>query len=329
MFALAARRRRFLLIIIAFSAAAVCTAPLVGVVNIFSFDTERAADLHSIFWSLRMPRILLAFACGMALGVGGLIFQTMLRNPLATPYTLGVASGASCGAVILILAAPGWAYGGINSSVVGGWSGAMLATGLVYALGSVAGVFSIGTLLLAGVAMSFFFSSLILFFQYLGDPAQIYRIVRWLMGGLETVGYRDAALSWTMAILLLVVALKYLRELDAMGIDDELAGSWGVPVAVVQRRLFFAVSLSIGGIVSITGPIGFIGIMLPHVCRQLVGPRMTLLLPATATASGAFLVFCDAAARTIASPAEIPVGIITALLGGPFFIWILLSRRSG
>ena len=322
------RRERSLVYIALISAIAVFVTPFIGVVDLTSQVAGSENLFSEIFWSLRVPRVLLAFFCGATLGVGGLVFQSMLRNPLATPYTLGVASGASCGAVVSMLLVPTLTFAGTDSSVLGGLGGAAIATLLVYILGSVGGALSMGTLLLAGVAMSFFFSSLILLFQYLGNPAEVYRVIRWLMGGLETVGYHNVALAGVFAAVMLACSLLYLRELDSMAIDNDLATSWGVPVRKVQKRLFVATSISIGGMVSITGPIGFIGIMLPHMCRMIVGPKMTLLLPATATCSGAFLVLCDAAARTVAGPAEVPVGIITALLGGPFFVWILLGARQ-
>lgn len=320
-------RRRSVAVILLMSAVIVCISPLVGVVNIWTPRTSTANIASEIFWSLRLPRILLAFCCGSALGLGGLVFQTMLRNPLATPYTLGVASGASCGAVVVILFAPAASFFGLSVSILGGLAGAGVTAALVYLLGSVSGALSMSTLLLAGVAVSFFFSSLILLFQYLASPAEIYLVVRWLMGGLETVGYRDVLLTAVFSLVLFAAALRFVRELDSMAIDDDLAHSWGVPVLSVQRWLFALTSISIGGVVSVTGPIGFIGIMLPHVCRSLVGPKMIWLLPSTAAASGAFLVLCDAAARTIAAPAEVPVGIITAMLGGPFFISVLLKRK--
>lgn len=320
-------KQRSLLMILALSAAALAAAPFFGVVNVLFPAPEAAHVAEEIFWSLRLPRILLAFACGSALGVGGLVFQSMLKNPLATPYTLGVASGAACGAVLLLVAPPGFSLLGLSGAMLGGFAGAAAATLLVYGLAAMAGALAMHTLLLSGIAMSFFFSSAIMLIQYLGDPAEVYRVVRWLMGGLETVGYRDAVTAFCLALLLIGAAARFIRELDAMATDDELAFSWGIDVARIQKLMFFAASLTIGGIVSICGPIGFIGIMLPHICRMLVGSRMLMLLPATAVSSGAFLVACDAAARTLAAPAEIPVGVITALLGGPFFVWLLLTRE--
>jgi iron complex transport system permease protein len=180
-------------------------------------------------------------------------------------------------------------------------------------------------MLLAGVAVSFFFSSLILFLQYLSDFAQSFRILRWLMGGLEILGF-DSVLSLFPIVLIGVAILSLLRhELDLLTTGDDLATSRGVAVKKVRALLFVITSLMVGGVVAVCGPIGFVGMMAPHICRLLTGWNHSHLLPATFLFGGAFLTLCDTLARTLIAPVEIPVGIITALLGGPFFIWLLLS----
>jgi iron complex transport system permease protein len=180
-------------------------------------------------------------------------------------------------------------------------------------------------MLLAGVAVSFFFSSLILFLQYLSDFSQSFRILRWLMGGLEILGY-DSVFSLFPVVLSGVLILAILRhELDLLTTGDDLATSRGVAVKKVRAVLFLVTSLMVGGVVAVCGPIGFVGMMAPHICRLLTGWNHRHLLPATFLFGGAFLTLCDTFARTLIAPVEIPVGIVTALLGGPFFIWLLLS----
>lgn len=185
-------------------------------------------------------------------------------------------------------------------------------------------------MLLAGVAISLFFSSLILFVQYLTDVSQSFEATRWLMGGLEVLGYD--ALFYVLPFVLLgsAAVLLMVRELDLIVTGEELAASRGVSIARMQLIIFVCCSLMVGGIVAITGPIGFVGLMAPHICRLLVGGTHAFLVPASGLFGGAFLVICDAFARSVIAPAELPVGVLTALIGGPFFLWLLFSKtRSG
>jgi iron complex transport system permease protein len=206
------------------------------------------------------------------------------------------------------------------------WAGVSIA--LVYGLTRIKRGFSTATMLIAGVAINFFFSSLILFMQYMSDFTQSFRIVRWLMGGVETVGYSDIA---TLAPFLAVggiMIFSSLRELDLLSLGDDIAAGRGVDVRRARRRIFLAASLLVGGVVSVCGPIAFVGMMAPHICRLLAGERHTRLAPVSFVFGGSFLVLCDTLARTVIAPAEIPVGVITALLGGPFFLWLLLGGAS-
>jgi len=183
-------------------------------------------------------------------------------------------------------------------------------------------------MLLAGVAVSFFFSSVILFLQYMTDPSRSFRMLRWVMGGLEGfVGFE--ALWQTLPFVLSgsLVAWYLTHELNLLATGEEFAFSRGVNGGRTKLVLFAAVSLMIGAVVAVCGPIGFVGLMAPHICRLLVGPDHRYLLPLSWLFGGAFLVVCDTAARMLMAPMELPVGILTALLGGPFFVWLLLARR--
>jgi len=190
------------------------------------------------------------------------------------------------------------------------------------------GLFQTATMLLAGVAISFFFSSLILLIQYVCDMTHSFRIVRWLMGGLEAVGFQPAVNMFPFVVLGCVIVFFQLNGLNLLSVGEEIAVSRGVDASKTKKLLFFATSLMVGGVVAVCGPIGFVGMMVPHICRLLIGPDHRYLMPATILFGSAFLVICDTIARTAFAPVEMPVGIITALLGGPFFIWLLLSRVS-
>ncbi len=282
----------------------------------------------TILWDIRVPRVLTGFLAGAALAVGGMAFQAVFHNPLATPFTLGVSSGASLGTALALRFGISFAIFGIPAESMFGFAGAGLSIGLVYGLARAKPGFTTGAMLLAGVAISFFFSSLILFVQYTADVFNSFRLLRWLMGGITVLGY-DPVLTLLPFTLTAAFALFFLsHELNLLTIGDDLAMARGVDVPRVKRIMFIVVSLVVGGVVSICGPIGFIGMMAPHMCRLVVGENHRVLLPATFLFGGAFLVVCDTAARTVLAPAEVPVGVITAFLGGPFFLWLLLTRPT-
>ncbi len=281
-----------------------------------------------ILWSIRLPRVLLAFCAGAGLALGGAVFQALFRNPLATPFTLGVSSGAACGASCYLLSGLSLSLLGIPGLTLSALAGAGVSILLVHGLGRACRSLGPNGLLLAGVAVSFTFSSLILFTQYLADFSQSYRILRWLMGGLDLVG--RGPLLGLLPLLLpgAVIVLLLARPLDLLSTGDELARSRGLSTGRARGALFFASSLVVGAVVAQCGPVAFVGMMVPHICRLLTGPRHGALLPLCLLFGGAFLVLCDTAARSLMAPAEIPVGVLTALLGGPFFLWLLLSRRG-
>jgi iron complex transport system permease protein len=183
-------------------------------------------------------------------------------------------------------------------------------------------------MLLAGVAMSLFFSSLILMVQYASDITQTFRMIRWLMGGIEAVGFGPVRDLLPFAVAGISAMLMLSREMNLLVTGEEIAASRGVNVAKMKRLIFFATSLMVGGVVSVCGPIGFVGMMVPHFCRLLLGWDHRYLTPASILLGGAFLAVCDTLARILMAPAEIPVGVITALLGGPFFLWLLVSKSG-
>ncbi|MDR2603917.1 MAG: iron ABC transporter permease [Desulfovibrio sp.] len=275
-----------------------------------------------VFRRLRLPRTVAAFFAGAGLSVAGMLFQAMFRNPLATPFTLGISGGAAFGASLYVYLGAGAAFG-VSGGIWAAPAGALLSMLLVWALTRSRGAFSTPVLLLSGVIINFFFSSLVMLLQYLSRADDSLRIMHWLMGSLAVP---DIARVSDMVFVVLagfVFVGRLAPALDLLSAGEELAASRGVEVGRVKLWVFLAASLMVGVIVSLAGPIGFVGMMVPHVCRRMLGRRHGLLLPGAFVLGGAFLVVCDLGARTLFAPAELPIGIITALLGGPFFLWVL------
>lgn len=322
-------RGGYLLLLCAVAAAVCVLALVIGYqpIQLAAAWRGEGAD-GEIFWRVRLPRICLGFLAGAALSASGMAFQALFRNPLATPFTLGVSSGASLGAALYVKTGLSVGLFGLPGQSLAALAGAVLAIGLVYSFTRIGRGFSTATLLLAGVAVSYFFSSLILFVQYIGDLTTSFRISRWLMGGLEIVGFEAVRHALPLASVGLLVVLVLSRELDLLTVGEDLAAARGVAVGVVKKSLFFAASLMVGGVVAVCGPIGFVGLIVPHIGRLVVGSRHRELAPFTVLVGGAFLVACDTVGRRVIAPTEIPVGIITALIGGPFFVALLVRGYS-
>jgi iron complex transport system permease protein len=329
-------QRRFIRTIAGFGALTAITlllAPLVGPTpvnlrRVFDFSIPFADNVDAqIFFVARLPRTLAGACVGALFASAGVIFQGLLRNPLATPFTLGVSTGAALGAILAITFNVSISFLGISAVPVAAFAGSLMAVGIVYALAQARhrGL-STTVLLLAGVTMNAFFSAMILFVQYFASFADTYRTLRWLMGDLDIASYQPIlAAVPTMAVAFAVFAWL-ARPLNLLSLGPDSAESRGLDVARAQRAAFLSASLATGAAVSIGGPIGFVGIIIPHLVRLLVGPDHRLVLPASALFGAAFLVGCDLVARTILAPVELPVGIITALIGGPFFLWLLIRK---
>lgn len=279
-----------------------------------------------ILWQLRVPRVLLAYLVGAGLSLSGVVFQAMLRNLLASPFTLGVSGGAAFG--ISLYAHLGFAGGVISllGRIGFGFLGALLSILLVFLAACGSRNRSAATLLLAGVVLSFFFSSMVLLIQYLSDPAQVFLISRWLMGSVDTVGYNEVLIMSVFLGLGSAVVLFFRRELNLLSVGDDFAASRGVSVWHARAVLYGVVSLVVGVTVSLCGVVGFVGIVVPYLCRFMVGENHEVLIPSSFLFGGVFLTLCDSLSRIVLSPVELPVGVITALLGAPFFLWLLLRE---
>jgi iron complex transport system permease protein len=308
-------------------------APLVGSTRInFArvFDTSIpfAENVDAqIFFVARLPRVLAGALVGAALASAGVVFQAMLRNPLATPFTLGVSAGSSLGAMLAILFGASATLGPLSPVPLASLAGALLAAGIVYSLATRPGrPMSTSVLLLAGVTLNAFFSALILFAQFLADYAQVYRAARWLMGDLDVGGFPPLLGSLPLIVAAFAMFMLLPAALNLLSLGKDAAAARGVDVARSQRMAFASASLATAAAVSLAGPIGFIGIVVPHLVRLLVGVDHRIVLPASALFGASFLVACDLVARTLIAPVEIPVGVITAMIGGPFFLWLLVRR---
>ena len=318
----------------ALAAAAIVLSPLVGSSDV---DLGRAFDRSipfaenvdaQILFVARLPRTLAGAAVGAALAAAGVVFQGLLRNPLATPFTLGISSGASLGAMLAITF--GWSFAalGLPAVPIASLAGSGGAVAIVYWLARArqSGL-STNVLLLAGVTMNAFFSALILFVQYFADFAETYRSLRWLMGDLDVSSYEPLVTTVPLLAAAFAVFAWLARPLNLLSLGPESAASRGIDVNRAQRAAFFSGSLATGAAVSVAGPIGFVGIIIPHLVRLIVGADHRVVLPASALFGAAFLVLCDLVARTALSPIELPVGVITALIGGPFFLWLLVRQQ--
>lgn len=280
-----------------------------------------------ILFRIRLPRALMGMAVGGALAGAGTVLQALLRNPLAEPHLLGVSGGAAFGGVLALIIA---GTGGVLPAFlvpVGAFAGALTTMLIVYRLGTVHGRLQPYTFLLAGVVCNAFTGALIMALNALADFFQAHGILFWLMGSLQVQSYWlvvASALYVTIGVLWL---LRYTREFNVMSLGEESAAQLGVAVGRTRRAAFTLSSLLVGAAVSVSGMIGFVGLIVPHVTRLLIGADYRLLLPASVLVGGAFLVVADTVARSAFGATEIPVGVVTALCGGPFFIYLL--RREG
>jgi iron complex transport system permease protein len=285
----------------------------------------------TVVLELRLPRVLLAALAGGGLAVAGTAFQALTRNPLADPAVLGVAGGAALGAVLGHL----WGLEGSLAGTVGlsavAFAGALIAAVVVYLIAASGGGMPVQTLLLAGVITGLFFSAVITMVVSLVDFAQLGGILHWLMGSLGIVGYRSVAVIGVGTVAGSAMIYAEARALNLLALGEESALQLGVEAERVKRIVFVGASLLTGVIVAQTGPIGFVGLIVPHAARLAIGADNRLLLPVAAGAGATFLVLADTLARLVIQPAELPVGVVTAFCGAPFFVYLLrtrLRRRS-
>lgn len=306
----------------AFGAVKVPAADVVGAIG-RGLTGKDSGMVDALVLGVRLPRVLLAALVGAALACAGAIYQAMFRNPLADPYILGVSSGAGLGAVLALTAtaaATGLRYGLVPLAA---FAGALLTMLLVTRLASWRGRLDTASLLLAGVAISYTLAALTSFVQVFARE-QMASVVFWMMGGLGAASWPYVAVIGPMAVVGAGLSLAFTRELNLMLLGDERAGQLGLSVARFKLLALAVASLLTAAAVAVAGLIGFIGLMVPHMVRITLGPDHRTLIPASLIGGAAALVIADLLARIVLAPVEIPVGVVTALLGGPFFVWLLL-----
>jgi iron complex transport system permease protein len=284
-----------------------------------------SADNAMIVFDIRLPRIVLALLVGSGLSVAGLIFQSVLQNPLAEPYTLGISGGAALGVGLFSLLGFAGVFGEFWR-IIGASAGSLLSIALVYAL-SRRDSFSNTALVLAGIVISYLFASLVLFLYAILNPVKFQSVMLWLMGDLSSASPLLVWLSAPVFLVLLALLLLMNRELNIITLGAEKAASLGLNAVRVKQALFLTASLLTGLCVALSGVIGFVGLIIPHLMRPLTGPSHARLIPASMLAGSVFLLLSDTFGRTVISPVELPVGVITGICGGIFFLLFFFRKK--
>jgi iron complex transport system permease protein len=290
--------------------------------------TDSASADHAIFFGVRLPRVLLGAVVGAVLASAGVALQALVRNPLAEGGILGISGGAALGAIVALIFLASSPFSDAIVPLVA-FSSALVATLAVYRLALIDGRLEPFTLLLIGVVFNAFWGAAIMLVNSIVNFYYAHSILFWLMGSFEAPSYREVAIVAVLAGAGFVVLMMRARDLNLLSLGDEAAAEMGVEVEQLRRMIFFATSVMIGAAVSVSGIISFVGLIVPHVLRLALGADHRLLLPASLIGGAAFMVIADLVARVAIAPAEIPVGAITALCGGPFFIYMLRRQSRG
>lgn len=298
--------------------------------NLFHLDwdlTELSRGAETIIWKVRFPRILLGFVAGASLAVSGAGYQGIFKNPMADPFVLGVSSGAALGASIGIILRWNVHLFGFSGTTILAFFGAFLTIGLVYSISRVGKKVPVATLLLSGVAISSTLSAVMSLLMMINKQSMD-QIMFWTMGTLNGKGWNQIVTVLPWAVIGIVLLFFSSRELDIMLMGEDTATQLGVNVEGLKKRVLFASSLVTAAVISVTGIIGFVGLVVPHVVRLFTGPKHRKLMPVSLLFGGTFLIVCDTLARSL-STSEIPVGIITSVCGGPFFLYLLRKTKKG
>lgn len=312
----------------------IASAILSLVVGTYSINIQRLLEIVSgcgtdaernIFFGLRLPRVLLGLAVGGSLSLAGVLLQAIFRNPLVEPYTIGISGGASF-AVCLAVSAGLTNILGSFSVYAAGFTGATAVITLLYIMNTGGRIRNISTLLLSGIMMSFIFSSLIMLVLAFSKTEDAHGILFWLMGSLEHTDIKLSFFALLASFSCLIAVFFFFHELDALLLGEEQAGHLGIDVSRAQFRFFLTASFLTALAVSLSGIIAFVGLAIPLISRKLIGNSHRYLLPCAYFSGAAFLVLCDLVARTIISPMELPVGVITGIIGGILFVWALLNN---
>ncbi|MEA2019523.1 MAG: iron ABC transporter permease [Campylobacterota bacterium] len=311
---------RYLIITLSFVLLGI--APFFGQIEISIYNIfDNSLMDYQIFWDIRVPRVILAFFVGAILALSGLIFQTIFRNPMSTPFTLGVASGAT------LFTAIGIVLGFAAFISLFAFIGAMLTIVLLFIISSKIDIVQTSSLLLVGIALSFFYSASLMVLFFISDLQESYEIVRFTMGSLDIVGFSDVYVIVIAGIFILSIVSKYKYHIQLLLTSHEFAILKGIDVKKTNYILLFSVSLVVGICVSITGPIGFVGLIIPHILKTIYKQSAHKLIFPIFFYGGVFLVLCDVIARNLGTSSDIPIGVVTSFLGAPFFIYLILKKK--
>ncbi len=306
----------------------VLTAVLKAIPFIGKFIDGNVSDTHFlIIFKVRMPRIVMASLVGMGLSVVGASFQSLFKNPMADPYVLGISSGSALGAALAIVIKLPSAAASISVVTIFAFIGAVATTILVYSIAQVRGKVTTTNLLLAGSAVSFFMSAMISIIMVFNQE-NVNKIVFWMMGSFNASSWKNIVIVAPVVLLGTVIIYFFHRDFNLMLTGDDNAKSLGVETEKLKKLIIIVASTIMAVSVSFSGIIGFVGFLVPHMVRILFGPSNKVLIPFSAVGGAIFLLLADTAARTIASPAELPVGAVTALIGSPYFIYLLIKMKK-
>jgi iron complex transport system permease protein len=300
-----------------------------------SFSTDDALSIRDrvIVYDIRLPRVILGVLIGAALAVSGSVMQGLFRNPLADPGLVGVSAGSSLGAVSVIvlgttMLAPLTAFFGTFALPLAAFCGGLVTTLILYRVSTRQGRTSVATMLLAGIAIAALAMALTGVLVFMADDRQLRDLTFWQLGSLAGATWQKIGAVAPIIVLALAATPFLSRGLNALALGEAAANHLGIPVQRLKYVAIVAVSAAVGASVAVSGGIGFVGIVVPHLLRLLIGPDNRYLLPASALLGASMLLLADAVSRTIVAPAELPIGIVTATVGAPFFLWILLRRRG-
>ncbi|MFW6225946.1 MAG: FecCD family ABC transporter permease [bacterium] len=296
-------------------------------ISLFKFNGE-LTRFSVIIRNIRLPRVILSFLVGSSLAIAGAVFQSIIRNPMVDPYIVGISAGAGTAATIAIIYNMSWTLFYFSTIPLFAFIGALVTVILVYNLSKVGNKIPVMNFLLAGVATGFILDAIRSFLMVIGTN-DMQQVVFWLMGSLAGSNWRDIRIVLPYYLIGLIPIIFYVKDLNIILLGEDNAQTLGVEVEKVKKILITGATLITAAAVSVSGSIGFIGLVMPHVSRMLIGPDNRKLIPFAAVLGGIFLMISDMLARSLMPPLEIPVGIITAIVGGPYFIYLLRKNKSG
>jgi iron complex transport system permease protein len=292
------------------------------------FDLSNIKETSkTIVLDIRLPRIILSVLIGVALSTSGVVFQAIFKNPMADPYILGISSGAAFGATIVIIFGLGFSFLGLSAISIGAFIGAILTTTLVYSIASMNSKAPVVTLLLSGIAISFFLSALINLIMTLNHD-QVEKIVFWTMGSVSAASWDSVMITILPVTFGVLFFLIFSKDLNVILMGEETAQNLGINVEILKKILLLIASIVSASVVAVSGIIGFVGLIVPHAVRIVVGPDHRRLFPFTIITGALFMIVADTISRVVIEPTELPIGVITSLIGAPYFIFLLVRNKK-